>query len=397
MSAQTAQHAPDRGAAGNGRPARRAGGAAAHSLRIGRIFGIPLEVHWSFLLLIGLVLAAEWGAGTGAIVGGLVWVAALFACVVVHELAHCLVARRRGGTVLGILLLPIGGMSRMDRIPERSADEAAIAAIGPATSLVLGGLFLSIGALVGSSVWPPTLVAGSWFARLGWLNLLLAAFNLLPALPMDGGRVLRAALARWLPRTAATRVAASVAKVLAVGLIVAGVLYDFWFVLIGIFVFLGASGEESMARAEELAKQPPPPPGWGSWGGWYAPPSAGRGGWGFPQGGGGSYPPSQDAGGSGGYPPYPPPPGTWATGTRWVPPGGAGPSSDRPWPPPGHDASWGPAWVQAWGPAWNQPWAPPWGQDPSPRDRSAIDVPVERGGPDTAGGEPSREGVGEHD
>jgi Zn-dependent protease len=363
MSAHTAQHAPDSGAAANGRPARRANGAAAHSLRIGRIFGIPLEVHWSFLLLIGLVVAAEWPAGTGAIAGGLVWVAALFACVVAHELAHCLVARRRGVTVLGILLLPIGGMSRMDRIPDRAADEAAIAAIGPATSLVLGGLLLSVGAFLGSSMWPPTLVAGSWWARLGWLNLLLAVFNLLPALPMDGGRVLRAALAQRLPRLAATRVAASVAKVLAVGLIVAGVFYDFLLVFIGIFVFLGASGEESNARAEQLAKQQPP--GWGWSGGWYPPQGAGPAG------------------------SYPPPSGPWSTGTWWVPPYGAGPSPDEPRPPTGQDPAWGPPWGPAWG--------PPWGQEPAPRDRSAIDVAVERGGPDTAGGEPGREGVGEHD
>ena len=337
MSARRAPHTPQTGTAGDGRPTRRAQHPAPHSLRIGRLLGVPLEVHWSFPLLVALVVVAEWPAGAGAVVGGLVWVAALFAGVVVHELAHCVVAKRRGGTVLGILLLPIGGMSRMDRIPERPADEAAIAAAGPAMSLVLGGLLLVTGALLGSSVWPATLVTGSWWARLGWLNLLLAAFNLLPALPMDGGRMLRAGLARRLPRLAATRIAASVARVLALGLVVAGVFYDFWLVLIGIFVLLGASGEVASAQADELAKRQPP--GWGGWSARGAPP--------------------------GRAPSWPPP--------------------DPQWPPPQ-----GP-------PPQGFPWPPPWGQEPAPRSRSAIDVAVERGSPDASGGQPRDEGLGERD
>lgn len=300
MSARRAPHTPQTGTAGDGRPTRRAQHPAPHSLRIGRLLGVPLEVHWSFPLLVALVVVAEWPAGAGAVVGGLVWVAALFAGVVVHELAHCVVAKRRGGTVLGILLLPIGGMSRMDRIPERPADEAAIAAAGPAMSLVLGGLLLVTGALLGSSVWPATLVTGSWWARLGWLNLLLAGFNLLPALPMDGGRMLRAGLARRLPRLAATRIAASVARVLALGLVVAGVFYDFWLVLIGIFVLLGASGEVASAQADELAKRQPP--GWGGWSARGAPPGRDP-----------SWPPPD---------PSPPPP----QGFPWPPPWGQEPA-----------------------------------------------------------------------
>ncbi|HVC14649.1 MAG TPA: site-2 protease family protein [Acidimicrobiales bacterium] len=332
MSARTSQHAPDRRDVDGPSATPRPDGSAAHSLRIGRILGIPLQVHWSFLLLLGLVVAAEWPTGAAAIGGGLAWVVALFACVIAHELAHCLLARRRGGTVLGILLLPIGGVSRMEHLPSSSGDEAAVAAAGPATSLLIGGMFLTVGAILGAAIWPPTLVAGSWWARLGWLNLLLGAFNLLPALPMDGGRVLRAALARRLPRLAATRVASSVARVLALGLLVAGIFYDFWLVLIGIFVLLGASREEAMARAEERAARRGQPSGW--WGKPY-PPAGGE---------------SQPAGS---------PPDAWS-------------------PPP--DA-----------------WPPPWGQEPSPRaGRSAIDVAVERRGPDAAGGEAGGESVGEH-
>ena len=403
MSARTTQRAPDtqRSGGGPGRPANR---AAAHSLRIGTLFGIPLQVHWTFLFLLGLVVAVEWSAGTGAIVTGLVWVAALFACVVAHELAHCLVARRRGVRVLGILLLPIGGMSRMDEMPRRPVDEAAIAAAGPATSLLLGGLFLAVGVLVGSSMWPPTLMAGSWWARLGWLNLLLAGFNLLPALPMDGGRVLRAALARHLPRLAATRIAATVAKALAVALIIAGVLYDFWLVLIGMFVFFGSTGEEAMARAEALAERRASGGGWR--GGPYPPQASGPPGWAPPPGGG--WYPSQGPGAD-----------------RWYAPPQSGQDPDAapperrgagPWaPPPGWGGQPGPGWhgwhqtaTGRWwatpGPPapWSQPgdgpsWAPPWGQVPSPRVRSAVDVAVERRGPDPGGGEAGGEGVGQDD
>ncbi len=328
MSTPGRQHPPDGGATFGRRAPRRADGSAAHSLRVGRLFGFPLQVHWSFLLLLALVGVANWQAGAGAVVGGLVWVAALFACVVAHELAHCLVARRRGGRVLGILLLPIGGVSRMDHLPTSPADEASIAAVGPATSLALGGVFLTVGELLGGAMWPPTLVTGSWWARLGWLNLLLGAFNLLPALPMDGGRVLRAALARRLPRLAATRVAATVARFFALGLVVAGAFSDFWLVLIGFFVFFGASREESIARIEEHANRPPP--AWAPW------------------------------------PPPPPRPTAWP-------------------PPPPRPAAW----------------PPPWGQEPGPRHppvdvRSAVDVAVERRGPDAGGGQPGSEGVGEH-
>lgn len=255
---------------GGGAPRRRPG-AAAHSLLVGRVAGVPLEVHWTFLLLLAWVAFADARGGLGAVLTGLAWVVALFAFVVLHELGHSVVARRRGGIVLGILLLPFGGISRMARIPERPADETAIAIAGPAVSLGLGALLLAIAAFVGAPVWPPALggggAAASWWANLGWLNLFLAALNLLPALPMDGGRVLRATLARRLPRVSATRIAASVARVLAVALVIAGVAWDVWLVLIGIFVFIGARSEEAHARAD--AHVPPSgvaAPGRGPWG-----------------------------------------------------------------------------------------------------------------------------------
>lgn len=229
-------------------PERRGGGdRIPHSLTIGRVLGVRVAVHWSFVLLVALVVAGEWSSGARHVLAGLVWVAALFASVVAHEVAHSLVARRVGAAVRGILLLPVGGISLLDRMPAAPAREAAVAAAGPALSLVLGLVLLAVGLGAGSAVWPPTLLAGSWWARLGWLNLLLGGFNLLPALPMDGGRLLRAALARHRSPQRATHLAAAVARAVSLGMVVLGVLWTLWLALIGVLVLLGASAEEAAA------------------------------------------------------------------------------------------------------------------------------------------------------
>ena len=218
------------------------------SLPVGRIAGIPIRVHWTFVLLIGFVVLVDWDAGRAAVVAGLLWIAALFGSVVAHEVSHCLVARRRGATVIDILLLPIGGLSQLEAMPEAPTDELAVAVVGPLTSLGVGAAAMVIGLAAGARVWPPTLFAGSWWARLAWLNLLLGVFNLLPALPMDGGRVLRAALAGRRSKLEATLLASRVARYVAATMIVAGFLYDIWLVVIGFFVLLGANAEEQAAR-----------------------------------------------------------------------------------------------------------------------------------------------------
>jgi Zn-dependent protease len=218
-----------------------------HSLPIGRVVGVPIRLHWTFFLLIAFVAIVDRSAGAVAVAAGLIWIVALFTSVVVHEVAHCVVARRHGATVLDIVLFPLGGMSRVDAMPTEPRDEMAIAVVGPLVSLALGLALLGTGALTGAHVWPPTLFVGSWWARLGWLNLLLGAFNLLPALPMDGGRVLRAGLARHRSNLEATVLAARVARYLGVGMVVVGFFYDIWLILIGLFVLLGANAEQQAA------------------------------------------------------------------------------------------------------------------------------------------------------
>lgn len=225
------------------------------SVRIGRIAGVPIRVHWSFSLLVGFVLFADSGQPRSIVLASFAWIVALFASVTVHELSHCAVARRRGLTVRDIVLLPIGGVSEIEGLPGEPRTERDVAIAGPLASIGLGVLFGVLALAVGASLWPPTLFTGSWLARLAWLNLALAAFNLVPALPMDGGRVLRALLAGRRDEAAATRIAASVAQVLGAAMVGFGLLYDPWLAFIGVFVLLGATSERRAAGVRAAMRQ----------------------------------------------------------------------------------------------------------------------------------------------
>lgn len=220
------------------------------SVRIISVGGIPIRLHWSFAFLILLVVASAGGTGGAKwslILGSLLWVVALFASVTLHELSHCAVARTRGLHVRDIVLLPIGGVSEIEGLPSDPRVERDVALAGPLASVALGVGFALLALAVGAQIWPPTLWSGAWLSRLAWLNFLLAAFNLLPALPMDGGRVLRGSLAvRWSDITA-TKIAAGVAQVVGVAMIAFGLRFDWWLILIGGFVLMGASAERRAA------------------------------------------------------------------------------------------------------------------------------------------------------
>ena len=214
------------------------------SIPLGRVAGIQVRLHPTFLLLVLLVVmagSAEEGPGTAAQLG---WLALVFSCVLFHELAHSLVARRRGMRVQGITLLPIGGVSSIEALPEHPRDELVVAAAGPLSSLGLAAGFALVTALTGGALLPPALTVGDLSARMAWFNLVLACFNLLPAFPMDGGRVLRAWLERRMTLVDATARAASTGRTAALLMAAAGVLWNPWLVLIAVFVYLGATAEE---------------------------------------------------------------------------------------------------------------------------------------------------------
>ena len=170
----------------------------------------------------------------------------IFACVVVHELAHCLVGRPHGLVVHEIELLPIGGVSKLENLPEDPHDELAMAIAGPLASIGIALGAAATATLLGEPLLPVDLFGGSVLTRLVWFNLLIAAFNLLPTFPLDGGRVFHAFLEeRGASLEAATRVAARTGRVVAVLFVAVGLVWDLWLAIIGVFVYFGAAAEEA--------------------------------------------------------------------------------------------------------------------------------------------------------
>jgi Zn-dependent protease/CBS domain-containing protein len=216
------------------------------SFKIGSIFGIPVKVHLTFLLLLVLIYFA--GAsivGRGGL-SGVIFVVLIFASVIFHELSHCLVARHFGISVLDITLLPIGGVSRMPAPVSDPTQEMLISAAGPISSLVLAVLLWFAAMFLGYSVsladfW----VRGSLLAQLAVVNLVLAVFNIIPAFPMDGGRILRGLLGLYLAPFTATRIAVGVGQAFAILLFFLGFYQgNLFMILIALFVYLGAEAEE---------------------------------------------------------------------------------------------------------------------------------------------------------
>jgi len=213
------------------------------SWRLGQLFGFPVEINLSFLLLLALVLIG-FGGLAGVFIVGLV-----FASVVVHELGHAIVARRLGVHVSGIELSFFGGAAKMVQMPRSADHELAIAAAGPVVSLVLGGIGVGLGGLL------PIPVFGTinLFGTIGAINLVLAAFNLIPALPMDGGRILRALLTRKVDFVRATDISVQVARVVAVGFGLLGLMG--WYQLLVLAPYLWMMGTRERILARSMADQ----------------------------------------------------------------------------------------------------------------------------------------------
>ena len=235
-----------------------------NSFKVGRIFGIEVKVHWTFfLLLLFFGYVGYTGAGGGA-VSALITIGvilALFVCVLLHELGHSVVAQRLGIEVPDITLLPIGGLARLKNLPEKPFDEVKIAVAGPLVNVVLAPIFFVVAYLIGAdfTTYPNLYTgvdsAGQFFFTLGVINVVLAVFNLIPAFPLDGGRVLRGLLATRLGPVRATDVSSTIGQVLAAGLFIVGLLStNFFLILIAVFIFFGASAEVQMVRQREQTR-----------------------------------------------------------------------------------------------------------------------------------------------
>ena len=219
------------------------------SFRIGSIAGIRVEIHVTFLLFIGYVAVSQ-GLLTGNAADAIANVALLlsiFGCVLLHELGHAFSARRYGIRTRDIVLLPIGGVARLERMPDKPQQEIVVALAGPAVNVVIAAaLWLVIGrppdpSAIGSEILP----------ALFWVNVVMVAFNLIPAFPMDGGRVLRALLALRLPYVRATRIAAGIGQGIALLLGVVGyfVFHNPMLMFVALFVFLAAGEEHALVQA----------------------------------------------------------------------------------------------------------------------------------------------------
>lgn len=231
------------------------------SLRLGSVSGIAIRVHFTFALLLA-AFASHLGdkAGSRGAVFGILLVLALFSCVVLHELGHALVAQRFGVAVREIVLLPIGGVARLLSEPKKPLHELLIALAGPSVNVVLAlAAFAALGGRVPALDWNTlqtrAMAAPSMQSVLVLLlygNITLAAFNMLPALPMDGGRVLRASLSFVFGQVRATNIAAGLAQLLAVGLAVYGFQYNPLLIFLALLVFMGAGQERATTRTNVL-------------------------------------------------------------------------------------------------------------------------------------------------
>ncbi|MBP6600988.1 MAG: site-2 protease family protein [Verrucomicrobiales bacterium] len=224
------------------------------SIKLGKLFGIDVFVHFTFLLLLTFLGFYYWRTtqDVTAALHGVAFIIALFGCVVLHELGHALMARRYGIKTRDITLLPIGGVARLERMPEKPMQELWVALAGPAVNVVIAVvLVIILMATDGlTSVEEISASGGSFLQRLFVLNLILVAFNLLPAFPMDGGRVLRALLAFKMGRRRATAIAANVGQFMAICFGILGFFYNPFLIFIGIFVYLGAQAEAGMVEMQ---------------------------------------------------------------------------------------------------------------------------------------------------
>ena len=224
------------------------------SLPIIRIAGIQLRIHITFLLLIGwLAFVYYREGGSAAAFGGVLFILLLFVCVVLHEFGHALAAKMFGINTPDITLLPIGGVARLERMPEEPKQELIIAVAGPAVNVVIAAcLFLVIGL---RALDPATVQSGDLMANLLVINVLLVLFNLLPAFPMDGGRMLRALLATRMNYARATQIAATIGQGFAFVFGFLGLFHgNPLLIFIALFVYIGASQEAALAQLKDISR-----------------------------------------------------------------------------------------------------------------------------------------------
>jgi Zn-dependent protease/CBS domain-containing protein len=227
------------------------------SFRLVRIFGIEIKIHVTFFLLLAWIGWLYYrSGGTPAAIDGVVFVILIFVCVLLHELGHALAAAHYGIKTPDITLLPIGGVARLERIPEKPSEEIVVTVAGPAVNVLIAAvLWIAIGLTSGFPD-PQTLqhTELSMTVRLFAVNIWLVIFNAIPAFPMDGGRLLRALLALRMNYARATQIAASIGHGIAFLFFIIGLWWNPMLILIAVFVYFGASSEVAMAQMRSISK-----------------------------------------------------------------------------------------------------------------------------------------------
>jgi Zn-dependent protease/predicted transcriptional regulator len=230
------------------------------SVSIGRIFGINFRIHITFFLLLFFIFTSVLNEhGLANAVLATLFICAVFVCVLIHEVGHSLIGRHFGKEATSITLLPIGGVATMVEIPEKPAQEIVMSLVGPFINVVIAGiLYLFVGHWTGIAA--PNLYPGSvreFFAELIGVNIMLAIFNLIPAFPMDGGRVLRGILAMKMDYVRATSAAVLIGQGLATIFIFFGLFFNWWLALIGVFLYMGAGSEKQHVLLRSFLHQVP--------------------------------------------------------------------------------------------------------------------------------------------
>ena len=234
------------------------------NLNLGSISGIKIIIHWTFFLLIIWIVIQEinQGGSTEAVLFNVALILSVFVCVVLHELGHALTAKHYGVQTKKITLLPIGGMASLDKIPEVPKQEFLITIAGPLVNVVIALLLyflIPVSYFTDQNI-TELLYSLKKFSLQSFLfylfivNVGLVLFNLIPAFPMDGGRILRSLLAMKFNRVKATQIAAGIGQFIAVFFLLIGLLYNPFLVFIALFIFIGAYGENQMVHHLAILK-----------------------------------------------------------------------------------------------------------------------------------------------
>ena len=227
------------------------------SLTLGSVVGTAVRIHVTFLLFLVWIWAAYYRLGGAAAAWeGVAFVALLFLCVLLHEFGHVFAARRYGVRTSDITLWPFGGIANLERIPEKPVEELVVAIAGPAVNVIIAAALM---VYIGFTVDPEELMkiedpAVGMAVKIAGANIFLVLFNMIPAFPMDGGRVLRALLAIKLGFARATEIAATIGQGLAIAFGILGIFTNPMLIVIAVFVFLAASGEVGHVQLREVAR-----------------------------------------------------------------------------------------------------------------------------------------------